>query len=516
MRVDDSGPLRSPPTEARAYELLEQLRWGNDGPTECPHCGSTKGAWYLKPKDPAGRKSKGGSKSRSSRRVWKCRETSCRRQFSVLNNTVMHGTKMPVQTWVSVVIELCSNPSGASAREIAAQWGISERSAWTMLNRLKDALAHPERAGADLSSNAPIWLEIATTPVDRAAKRAAEKKIKQHDEAAAIAAAARVKHDVQRALSEVDLVEERPRPRPPRNQPVKAPEALLSPPSVAARDDLSEEVKLDVQRALVEAFQEPLAVPQQATAPRVQTWQELPVAAPPQQSTTGRSEATGRDKKRPVAKRRLVKKPVPVPPTTTGSPTPTAAEPAAPTDAETQPEQAVKEPAQASKPKTDTAVENQRAAVVAPVADRSVEDGERHRLTDANDTPTAPTEPVVARSSIGQIALGLEAPEAATAPTRHDPISTPESAAELGVGWLVDAVDADVVIENPAAPNPALVAPDDAVSNALLASEVHPDDYEPALAGTATTILLDGSTEATVILDDDEQFSASVDGRSSA
>ncbi|MDB4103016.1 transposase [Acidimicrobiales bacterium] len=41
-------------TEADAYALLERLRWGDDGPTECPHCGSEKGAWFLKPKDPEG------------------------------------------------------------------------------------------------------------------------------------------------------------------------------------------------------------------------------------------------------------------------------------------------------------------------------------------------------------------------------------------------------------------------------------------------------------------------------
>ena len=30
-------------TEADAAAFLEQLRWGNDGPTECPHYGSEKG-----------------------------------------------------------------------------------------------------------------------------------------------------------------------------------------------------------------------------------------------------------------------------------------------------------------------------------------------------------------------------------------------------------------------------------------------------------------------------------------
>ncbi len=149
-------------TEADAYAFLERLRWGDDGPTECPHCGSEKGAWFLKPKDPEGRISKGGSSARSQRRVWKCRENSCRRQFSVLTNTVLHATKMPVRVWVGAVMELCLDPVGVSARDIANRWDVTEKSAWAMLNRIQDALAEPGVADPALGSNTPVWLEMST------------------------------------------------------------------------------------------------------------------------------------------------------------------------------------------------------------------------------------------------------------------------------------------------------------------------------------------------------------------
>ena len=151
----------NPNGEAGAYEFLEQLCWGTGGPTTCPHCGSDRGAWFLKPKDPAGRKSKGGSTARSQRRVWKCRESSCRRQFSVLTNTVMQGTKLPIQLWIEVVEALCTEPEGLSAVEVAERWGIAEKSALMVLDRIKHALERPEAAGASLASNAPLWLPMA-------------------------------------------------------------------------------------------------------------------------------------------------------------------------------------------------------------------------------------------------------------------------------------------------------------------------------------------------------------------
>gem|GEM_PF-7111445 len=74
-------------TEAEAYEFLEEMRWGTDGPKACPHCGSIKGAYFLKPKDGTSRKTRTGNSSH--RRVWKCKD--CRKQFSVLTNTPFHG-----------------------------------------------------------------------------------------------------------------------------------------------------------------------------------------------------------------------------------------------------------------------------------------------------------------------------------------------------------------------------------------------------------------------------------------
>jgi transposase-like protein len=121
-------------SEADAYLLLEELRWG-DRPI-CPHCGSVGEHYFLNPANGRSRKTRTGAIS--ERRVWKCRD--CRKQFSVLTGTIFHGTKIPVRTWLFVIFEMCASKNGVAAREIERKYGLTPRSAWFMLHRIREAM----------------------------------------------------------------------------------------------------------------------------------------------------------------------------------------------------------------------------------------------------------------------------------------------------------------------------------------------------------------------------------------
>ncbi len=122
------------PDEASAYEYLEQLRW--DGTPECLHCGNTDRCYFLKPRNGTTRATRTGSATQ--RRLWKCR--ACRKQFSVLTGTVMHGTKIPVRTWVFVLFEMAASKNGVAAREIERKYGITNRAAWFLTHRIREAM----------------------------------------------------------------------------------------------------------------------------------------------------------------------------------------------------------------------------------------------------------------------------------------------------------------------------------------------------------------------------------------
>lgn len=129
------GRRRGRPGEhAAAYAFLEELRW--HGSPVCPHCGNEGRCYFLNPANGKDRATRTGKATQ--RRLWKC--GACRRQFSVLTDTVMHGTKIPVRTWVFVIFEMCASKNGVSAREIERKYGLCPRSAWFMTQRIREAM----------------------------------------------------------------------------------------------------------------------------------------------------------------------------------------------------------------------------------------------------------------------------------------------------------------------------------------------------------------------------------------
>jgi transposase-like protein len=142
MKLNLSEIRKQVSCEADAYYVLEQLRWP-EGPI-CPHCDNKK-AYYLNPKNGNSRAT-GPKRTMSQRRVWKC--AACRKQFSVLTGTIFHGTKVPVTTWLMVMVQMCSAKNGISAREIERMHDLTPETAWFVLHRLREAMKREPMAGA--------------------------------------------------------------------------------------------------------------------------------------------------------------------------------------------------------------------------------------------------------------------------------------------------------------------------------------------------------------------------------
>ena len=123
------------PDEAAAYRYMERLRW--NGEASCPHCHSTE-VTYLNPENGSSRKTRTGAMS--ARRVWQCR--GCRKQFSVLTGTVMHGTRVSVRIWLFVIFEMVANKNGVAEAEIARRYGLCNRTAWHLLHRIREAMGN--------------------------------------------------------------------------------------------------------------------------------------------------------------------------------------------------------------------------------------------------------------------------------------------------------------------------------------------------------------------------------------
>jgi hypothetical protein len=78
----------------------------------------------------------------SERRVWRCR--TYKKQFSVITNIIMHGTKVALRIWVMVIFEMMASKNGVAAREVERKYGITPCSAWFMLHRIREAMSHDD------------------------------------------------------------------------------------------------------------------------------------------------------------------------------------------------------------------------------------------------------------------------------------------------------------------------------------------------------------------------------------
>jgi transposase-like protein len=115
--------------EDKAREYLEALRWPNG--TVCPHCGCVGNHYQFQ-----------GASHRAG--VWKCKD--CRKQFSVTVGTVFERSKIKLHIWLQAVHLVCSSKNGMSSMEIHRLLGVTQKTAWFMLHRIREAMK-PESGG---------------------------------------------------------------------------------------------------------------------------------------------------------------------------------------------------------------------------------------------------------------------------------------------------------------------------------------------------------------------------------
>ena len=109
------------PTEAKAVKWLEQVRWG-DKPA-CAHCGCTDHI----------------SKPKSKPFTYWCK--SCRANFTVKTNTVMHSSKLDTRHWVVTLYYLLTARKGISSLQLSKELGCQQKTAWYLLQRIREACA---------------------------------------------------------------------------------------------------------------------------------------------------------------------------------------------------------------------------------------------------------------------------------------------------------------------------------------------------------------------------------------
>ncbi|HEV2201204.1 MAG TPA: IS1595 family transposase [Bryobacteraceae bacterium] len=102
-------------------EFMAQLRWP-DGVVKCPHCGSDNVTWLAKA------------------RIWKCYAKHARPTFTLKTGTIFEDSPIPLEKWLCAAWLLIGCKNGVSSYEIHRDLGVTQKSAWFMLHRLRLAM----------------------------------------------------------------------------------------------------------------------------------------------------------------------------------------------------------------------------------------------------------------------------------------------------------------------------------------------------------------------------------------
>jgi transposase-like protein len=103
------------------YKAVVDIRWP-DGIVRCPTCGSSHIS-YL-----------------ANQRRWKCYEKHPRQQFSLKVGTIFEDSPLPLQKWLPALWLLVNCKNGISSYELGRALGVTQKTAWFMLSRLRLAL----------------------------------------------------------------------------------------------------------------------------------------------------------------------------------------------------------------------------------------------------------------------------------------------------------------------------------------------------------------------------------------
>jgi hypothetical protein len=76
----------------------------------------------------------------ATRRVWECKSKHQRKQFSVKLGTIMEDSPLGLDIWFAAIWTIANDKNGISSYEFARMTGITQKSAWHVMHRVRLAM----------------------------------------------------------------------------------------------------------------------------------------------------------------------------------------------------------------------------------------------------------------------------------------------------------------------------------------------------------------------------------------
>jgi transposase-like protein len=116
-------------TDAEAETTFRNLRWPDtNGAPVCPHCGGV---------DPYDCRRPNGAPR------FECR--ACKKDFSITSGTLFASHKLPLRGYLAAIAVFCNEVKGKSALALSRDLGLSYKTSFVLLHKLREAMAEEMR-----------------------------------------------------------------------------------------------------------------------------------------------------------------------------------------------------------------------------------------------------------------------------------------------------------------------------------------------------------------------------------
>jgi transposase-like protein len=112
----------------RCFQYALNLRWPN-GVVTCPRCGSEEHSFI------------------KTRRIWHCK--GCKKQFTLKVGTIFEDSPLGLDKWMCAFWMLCNCKNGVSSCEVARALGVTQKTAWFMLHRIRMTMQDDRMIGGN-------------------------------------------------------------------------------------------------------------------------------------------------------------------------------------------------------------------------------------------------------------------------------------------------------------------------------------------------------------------------------
>src|SRR6266576_1998248 len=112
-------------TDAEAEGTFRNIRWADtNGTPVCPSCGSVEAYEARRP---------------NAALRFRCK--GCKKDFTITSGTLFASHKLPLRGYLAAIAVFCNEVKGKSALALSRDLGLSYKSAFVLLHKLREAMA---------------------------------------------------------------------------------------------------------------------------------------------------------------------------------------------------------------------------------------------------------------------------------------------------------------------------------------------------------------------------------------